>query len=116
MGSLKIHIIPALTDNFIYALSDQHGRCAIVDPGEANAVRDFLKRENLKLSHILCTHHHWDHTNGVAELVQEFQVPVWASEIDGKKIPLTTATLVESQSYELLGEEMKVIEVPGHTL
>ncbi|MGZ3722582.1 MAG: hydroxyacylglutathione hydrolase [Bdellovibrionales bacterium] len=116
MTPLKIHVIRALEDNFIYALSDKQGRCAVVDPGESAAVINFLEKENLKLTHILCTHHHWDHVDGVPDLVAKFNVPVMASHSEFTKVPNATESLKEGEKYNLLGAAMQVIEVPGHTL
>ena len=59
------YIIPlrALKDNYIWVIRD-HGHAAVVDPGEAAPVLDYLRRENLKLIAILNTHHHNDHVGG----------------------------------------------------
>jgi glyoxylase-like metal-dependent hydrolase (beta-lactamase superfamily II) len=59
--------LPAFADNYIWML--QEGRNAIVvDPGDAEPVFDALERGNLQLAAILVTHHHADHTGGVATL------------------------------------------------
>ena len=72
------YIIPlrALKDNYIWVIRD-HCHAAVVDPGEAAPVLDYLRRENLKLIAILNTHHHNDHVGGNAALLQEFSVPVY---------------------------------------
>ena len=72
------YIIPlrALKDNYIWVIRD-HCHAAVVDPGDAAPVLDYLRRENLKLIAILNTHHHNDHVGGNAALLQEFSVPVY---------------------------------------
>ena len=68
---LAVVPIPALSDNYIWLLSD--GRtAACVDPGEAAPVLDFLNAHGLALAQIWITHHHGDHTGGVAELKRRF--------------------------------------------
>ena len=68
--------IRALTDNYIWVIRD-HCHAAVVDPGDASPVLDYLRHEKLKLIAILNTHHHNDHVGGNAALLQEFTVPVY---------------------------------------
>ncbi len=114
--SLKIYVIPALKDNFAYALSAPDGQCAIVDPSEYSPIAKFLEAQSLHLTHILCTHHHWDHIEGLPELLKHHQVEVWTSHTDRERIPGSTRGLREGESLKLFGEDLNVIEVPGHTL
>lgn len=113
MSGLKIHIIPALKDNYIYGLSDADGRLAVIDPGAAEPVIGFLNTSGFKLERILCTHHHWDHVNGIPELARQFGVPVWTSKVDASRIPFASKILKDG---DLLSEELRILEVPGHTL
>ncbi|MGE0529370.1 MAG: hydroxyacylglutathione hydrolase [Bdellovibrionales bacterium] len=114
--ALEIHTLTALKDNFIYALTDNESGCAVIDPGEAGPVQAFLRHTGRRLSHILCTHHHWDHVDGVAELQSESGCAVWGAERDRDRIPGLTHALREGPGYELLGEPLAVMEVPGHTV
>lgn len=109
----RIEILKTLKDNFTYALISE-GRCAIVDPGEAAPVETFLAAEGLRLTHILCTHHHWDHVNGTPGLLQKFRAEVWCSEYDFSRVP--GATKAVSDRLDLFGDEVEVLFVPGHTL
>src|SRR3990167_5883556 len=69
--------IPTLKDNYVWTLT--FGDFAIViDPGEAQPILDFLKSKQLTLKAILITHHHRDHIGGVAELVKNNNVSVYA--------------------------------------
>ncbi|XP_050422627.1 hydroxyacylglutathione hydrolase, mitochondrial isoform X1 [Adelges cooleyi] len=66
----KVQVLPALSDNFMYLLIDKTtGEAAIVDPVAPNTVWEAVKRENVKLTTILTTHHHWDHAGGNKELI-----------------------------------------------
>ena len=57
---MKVRILPALSDNYMYLLIDEKSNeCAVVDPVEPNTVIDALN--GLKLTTVLTTHHHWDH-------------------------------------------------------
>ncbi|MDH5748596.1 MAG: MBL fold metallo-hydrolase, partial [Rhodospirillales bacterium] len=66
---LEILQIPVLNDNYVYLAHDAaSGETAVVDPAVAGPVRDALTAKGWKLSHILNTHHHGDHTGGNLEL------------------------------------------------
>lgn len=113
---LKIHVLKALKDNFIYALSSEGKICAVIDPGEAAPVFDFLSQTGLSLKSILLTHHHWDHIDGSPELVRRTGCKVLASRFDTNRLPVQAQALIEGPNYELFGEPFQVIDVPGHTL
>lgn len=113
---MKIEGIRALKDNYIWAVVDETQHTAlIVDPGDAKPVIDFLKTHHLSLLAILITHHHWDHTNGIAELLEEFPAPVYgpANEaISGLTHPLKENTPLHVKGFP---HEIRVLEIPGHT-
>ncbi|ANG62424.1 hydroxyacylglutathione hydrolase [Marinobacterium aestuarii] len=107
--------IPAFNDNYIWLLADaQSNRVAVVDPGDAAPVLKYLQQNNLTLAAILITHHHQDHTGGVADLLQAFSVPVYGprpSPFGGIDQPLQ-----DSDSLELFGQTLQIREIPAHTL
>jgi len=106
--------IPALRDNYIWALYNQQ-YVVVVDPGEASPVLSFLKMRKLKLAAILCTHHHHDHVDGIAELCEVYNVPVYAPREEN--IPGTTHPLADGDSVQLpeLDVTLEVLDVHGHT-
>ncbi|VEB05516.1 hydroxyacylglutathione hydrolase [Klebsiella pneumoniae] len=57
--------IPAFQDNYIWVLSENNGRCIIVDPGEAAPVLAAIEEKPVAAEAILLTHHHQDHVGGV---------------------------------------------------
>ena len=70
---LKIHPIPAFTDNYIWAIiNDETQEVIIVDAGDDKPVLDFVKNQNLTISQIWVTHHHSDHIGGVTALANAF--------------------------------------------
>ena len=111
---LTIIPIPALKDNYIWTLHDQH-HAVVVDPGDATPVLAYLNAHQLKLAAILCTHHHNDHTGGVLELVQVYNVPVYGPQHED--IPCISHALGEGDVVELaeLNIKLDVLDIPGHT-
>lgn len=111
---MDIQSLRAFEDNYIWLL--QGGRRIVaVDPGDAAPVLRYLEEQNASLAAILLTHHHGDHTGGVAELLSRGPVPVFgpASEaIDGVTAPLREADTV---SLPELNGGFQVMGVPGHT-
>src|SRR5579862_277611 len=109
--------IPAFNDNYIWAIHDpQQNTVVVVDPGDAQAVNNYLQEHNLTLAAILITHHHWDHTNGLLELKNHFQVPVFgpaAENITGLSKPVKDSDIVVIENFSLT---FQVIDIPGHTL
>ncbi len=113
---LKIYTLNVLKDNFVYVIANSNNQSVVVDPGDAKPVENFLDERQLKLIAILCTHHHADHVNGVASLVNRYNCVVYGSRYDMKRLPVKTQPLDEGVDIELLGESLRVLEVPGHTL
>ena len=104
--------LPAFADNYIWMLQDGH-HAIVVDPGDAQPVFDALRRGNLQLAAILVTHHHADHTGGVAVLRDATGAPVFGPERE--KIPEPFTPLAHGDVAEAMGLRFDVLDVPGHT-
>jgi hydroxyacylglutathione hydrolase len=109
---MKLVPLPAFADNYIWMLQDGHD-AIVVDPGDAAPVFDALARGNLQLAAILVTHHHADHTGGVAALRDATGAPVFGPARE--TIPEPVTRLVQGDHAEVMGLRFEVIEVPGHT-
>ena len=108
-----VSFIPAFKDNYIWLLTEGK-RAFVVDPGDAAPVSARLESDGLILEGILITHHHADHQGGIAELTQCWQAEVYAP---GKEsITGCTRPLSGGERIDVLGQEIEVLAVPGHTL
>ncbi|MEB3254826.1 MAG: hydroxyacylglutathione hydrolase [Synechococcaceae cyanobacterium] len=108
-------LIPVLRDNYVFVLHDGR-QAAVVDPALAEPVRRWLEQRRLELVAVLHTHHHSDHIGGTPELLQRWpQAAVLAASADGDRIPFQTRGVADGERVFLLGREIEVLEVPGHT-
>ena len=106
--------LPAFRDNYIWTLRNR-SYAAVVDPGDAQPVLDYLQRERLELCAILATHHHPDHVGGIADLLARRAVPVYGPR--GEPIATLTHPVHEGDEVEIapLGLRLRVLDIPGHT-
>jgi hydroxyacylglutathione hydrolase len=114
MAAISVVPLRAFDDNYIWTIRDDH-KAAVVDPGDADPVLEYLRAERLALTAILCTHHHPDHVGGNEELLQHFSVPVYGPYDD--RIPTASRRLREGDKVRLddFGLAFSVFEIPGHT-
>jgi hydroxyacylglutathione hydrolase len=114
----KIVAIPAFKDNYIWAVHSLEGsQIVVVDPGAADPVFDYLQNNNLTLTGILVTHHHWDHSGGVPDLMSQFP-EIKAYGPAQEKVAGLTHLVKENDeiSFAEFGLDLHVIDIPGHTL
>ena len=114
MSNYEVVALRAFADNYIWTIRD--ARCAaVVDPGDARPVLDYLEREKLELAAIFNTHHHADHVGGNAGLLARWNVPVLGPHDD--RIREVTQRLKDGDRCTLphFGIEFEVLEIPGHT-
>lgn len=108
--------IKAFKDNYIWAII-KNNDLVLVDPGDANAVLDFINKNKLILNAILVTHHHSDHTGGIKKLKELYkEIPVFGPK--NETIPCITHKLSQNNEVVIdkLDLKLKVMDVPGHTL
>ncbi|CAG8870752.1 Hydroxyacylglutathione hydrolase GloB [Pseudomonas fluorescens] len=113
---IQIDALPAFSDNYIWLLQDTaKRRCAVVDPGDAAPVLAWLQAHpDWVLEDILITHHHHDHVGGVEAIKRATGARV--SGPANERIPARDVALEDGQQVHVLGLELQVIAVPGHTL
>jgi hydroxyacylglutathione hydrolase len=113
---MAIEIVPlrAFRDNYIWCLRDGV-HAAVVDPGDAAPVMDYLRAQGLRLCALLCTHHHADHVGGCAQLAEEYSVPVIGPATERIEALSVRVRGGDRVVVPELGLAFDVIDIPGHT-
>lgn len=114
MGRYDVVALRAFADNYIWTIRDAT-HAAVVDPGDAAPVIEYLEREGLELAAILNTHHHADHVGGNAALLARWQVPVYGPR--DERIAEVSERVGDGEQVTLphFGVRFEILEIPGHT-
>src|SRR5271170_3107590 len=112
----QTHLFRCLTDNFGVLIHDpESGATASIDAPEAAPVEAALASTGWRLTDILVTHHHGDHTAGIAELKQHHHCRVVAPRNEAQRIAHVDETVGENDTLRVGKLGGRVIDTPGHT-
>jgi hydroxyacylglutathione hydrolase len=114
---LELVTIPCLTDNYAYLIHDaKTGQTAVIDVPETGPILSALSAHQWQLTHILITHHHDDHIQGVDALRSQTGATVLGARADAHRLPRLDVALDENSTFSIGRELARVIDVPGHTI
>lgn len=115
---LELVTIPCLSDNYAFLAHDpDSGDTAVVDIPEAGPILAALKTRGWALTHILITHHHWDHVGGLDDVLAEYpDARVFGAKADTARLPPLQVALQEGDTVTIGDEAGTVIDVSGHTV
>ena len=114
---LEIVTIPCLSDNYAFLAHDAaSGQTALIDAPEPGPILAALDARNWKLSHVLLTHHHWDHVDGLAGILEHHSAKVIGAAADAHRLPHLDLQVREGDTFEIGGEPVHVLDVSGHTV
>jgi hydroxyacylglutathione hydrolase len=112
----ETHLFTCLKDNYGVLLHDPAtGATAAIDAPEAAPIEAALAEKGWRLTDILVTHHHGDHTGGVAELKAKHLCRVVAPRKEAAKIQNIDVTVREGDIVQVGSLVGRVLETPGHT-
>ncbi len=112
----QTNLFPCLTDNFGVLLHDpSSGKTAAIDAPEAAPIEAALAKTGWRLTEILVTHHHADHTAGIGELKARHKCRVVAPRNEAQRIAHVDETVGEGDTVRVGSLEGRVIDTPGHT-
>lgn len=119
-GVFSVTGLPAFNDNYIWVIQTAtNAQCvAVVDPGDAAPVMDYCRRHGCLPEKVWLTHHHADHTGGVAELsawvkAQGGELSVYGPSME--TIPDVTHPLGGGECFHFGDLTIGVLSLPGHT-
>lgn len=118
MGSgLEIVAVPAFADNYLWLVHDSDsGETAVVDPGDPAPVLAEAERRGWRISKILNTHWHPDHTGGNLAVKESSGATIIGPSGENGRVPGLDVALGEGDRIVIGAHEAEVWEVPGHTL
>jgi len=112
----QTYLFPCLKDNFGVLLHDpETGATASIDAPEAAPVEAALQKTGWRLTDILVTHHHGDHTAGIGELKARHKCRVVAPRNEAQRIAHVDETVGEGDAVKVGALQGRVIDTPGHT-
>ena len=114
---MNVIVVPCLFDNYSYIIENEViGEAAVVDPSEAWPVMRELEGRGLRLSAVLCTHHHRDHIGGIDDLCDEFDdLEVFGFRGDERRLPRLNRPVDDGDTISVCGFTGSVMHTPGHT-
>lgn len=114
---MEIFQYPYGSDNYGVLLHcAQHNQTAVVDAGDADATNAALAQRGWSLDHIWITHHHGDHTAGLAALIAHHNAAVMGPIHSAKRFGNFDHALDNGDHFTFAGRQVDVIATPGHTL
>lgn len=117
MRALDIVAVPAFADNYLWLIHDEDsGETAVVDPGDPAPVLAEAERRGWRITKILNTHWHPDHTGGNLAIKQATGAEIWGPAGENGRVPGLDHPLAEGDRISIGGHSAEVWEVPGHTL
>lgn len=100
-------------DNYVYVHAFADRRAFVVDPTDAAIVARTIAERKLAATAVLLTHHHGDHTAGLAEL--KSLTSCWVVGSDKRRIAGIDRLVRDGDTAPLNGRTIQVIGTPGHT-
>ena len=132
MQVIQISLTPMET--FCYILGDEAtNNCALIDPAfETEKILDMVKKAGYRVTHLINTHSHSDHTAGNAKIIAATGARLLIHSLDakalgkmlnstfskmmgGKGSPEPDVLLGDGDIIHIGDSELKVIHTPGHT-
>jgi hydroxyacylglutathione hydrolase len=113
---LRIERIPTFGDNYTYLIAcEETGEAAVVDAPEDAPVIRRVEQTGARVTKILSTHHHPDHSMANPKLAEKYGVPVYGHASDSGRLPGLTDGLEEGDTVTVGHRTARILHIPAHT-
>ena len=114
--ALRVERIPTWQDNYTYLLvCEATNEAAVVDAPEFDPVVARIDAAGVKVTHVLSTHHHPDHSMANPQLAEKYGAPVYGHASDADRLPGFTHGLEEGDTVRVGEQEARILFIPAHT-
>jgi len=114
---LKVILVPELQNNYSFiGINTITKHAFIIDPATSDKVLSYCYEHNFKITHILNTHHHFDHIGGNKAIKLATKCQIIAAKNDANKIPDVDLKIVGDEELIINDFKLKVMSLPGHTM
>ncbi len=115
--AFELITVPCLSDNYAFLMHDANdGTTLLVDVPEAAPILDVVNAKGWSISHVLLTHHHPDHVQGLPEILVEHKPVVIGAKADAERLPHLDLAVSEGDTIALGSVSGVVMDVSGHTI
>ena len=115
MGRLTVSAVPVLNDNYVWLIRDpESGETAAVDPSVAQPVLDAAAAKELRITQVLNTHWHPDHTGG-NDAVRDATGCTITAPAEAERVSRIDRIVSEGDRVTVAGAEGIVWDIPAHT-
>jgi glyoxylase-like metal-dependent hydrolase (beta-lactamase superfamily II) len=99
-----------------YLIADREsGKGVLVDSnGVTDPLAEVAERDGIEITHLLLTHHHYDHVVGCEALAERFGVGIWGHEKTKEEVDAVTEIYGDGDVISSGGLEIKAMFTPGH--
>jgi hydroxyacylglutathione hydrolase len=101
-----------------YLVADELGGHAVmIDAGgPVQPLLEFLQRGQLLLTHVLLTHHHYDHVAELDAVLARYpRTPVLIHALERELVPGASGTMAPGEAIESGALRIEPLHTPGHT-
>jgi hydroxyacylglutathione hydrolase len=113
---LQVERVPTLGDNYSYVIvCEETGEAAIVDAPEFAPVVERVEALAVRVTKVLSTHHHFDHSAANPDLAKHYGAPVFGHISDAARIPGFTDGLEEGDTITVGNQSARILFIPAHT-
>ena len=115
MGRLTVSAVPVLSDNYVWLIHDsESGEAAAVDPSVADPVLAAAEAQGLRITQVLNTHWHPDHTGG-NDAIRNATGCAITGPAEAERVSRMDRIVSEGDRIRVGGSEAVVWDIPAHT-